>query len=194
MTDRLARPRMVYGFRTPSGEWLPRTRVSSSVIFHENPANVRLADDVFVWHYTILDGSDVLEIERGAQIGAWVGLFTHSSHIAIRLQGDSYFGWTGDRPGWVQQPLRIGAYSFVGAKSSVLPGCHVGRAALVSAHSMVTEPVPDYAVVAGAPAKVIGDVRELDKKHIDQASEWWPRYSDALGIDATDSRDGATKH
>jgi acetyltransferase-like isoleucine patch superfamily enzyme len=164
--DRLLRvpagpPEMLYGYRG-----LEHARVSSSTIFHVNPDNVRLADHVFVWHYTILDGSDVLTIEEGAQIGAWVGLFTHSSHIAIRLQGEHYKGFEGDRPGWVQQPLTIGPYAFIGAGSTVLPGANVGRAALVSAQSLVTKPVPDYAIVAGAPAKVIGDVRDIDKQYL----------------------------
>jgi acetyltransferase-like isoleucine patch superfamily enzyme len=172
---------MIYGFRSPSGAWLPRTRISSSVIFHENRDNVRIADNVFVWHYSILDGSNVLTIEEGAQIGAWVGLFTHSSHIAVRLQGDRYFGWSGERPGWISEPLTIGAFAFVGAKASVLPGCNVGRAAVVSAHSLVTEPVSAFAIVAGSPARVVGDVRELDARYIDRSSPWWSDYQAALG-------------
>jgi acetyltransferase-like isoleucine patch superfamily enzyme len=158
-----------------------RTRVSTSAVFHGNPENVRISDNVFVWHWTILDGSNVLTIEEGAQIGAWVGLFTHSSHIAIRLLGDRYVGWEGDLPGWVSEPLTIGAYSFIGAKSTVLPGCNVGRAVIVSAHSLVTKPVPDYAIVAGAPAKIIGDVRELDRSHIDETSGFWDGYQAVLG-------------
>jgi acetyltransferase-like isoleucine patch superfamily enzyme len=180
-------PRMIYGHRSFSGSWLPRTRISSSVVFHENRRNVHIADNVFIWHYVILDGSDILTIEEGAQIGAWVGLFTHSSHIAIRLQGDRYFGWSGERPGWISEPLTIGAYAFIGAKASVLPGCDIGRAAVVSAHALVTRPVCDFAIVAGAPARVVGDVRELDAQHVDSASLWWSDYRAALGLQKDES-------
>ena len=79
------------------------------------------------------------------------------------------------------EPLTIGAYSFIGAKSSVLPGCNVGRAVIVSAHSLVTKAVPDFAIVAGSPAKIIGDVRDLDRSHIDEKSKLWDGYQAVLG-------------
>ena len=43
----------------------------------------------------------------------------------------------------------------LGAFAVVLEGVHVGKGAVVAAGSIVTEDVPDNAVVAGAPAKVI---------------------------------------
>jgi acetyltransferase-like isoleucine patch superfamily enzyme len=52
-------------------------------------------------------------------------------------------------------PVTMGAASFVGSKGSVMPGVRVGRAAVVAAGSVATKDVPDRAVVAGVPAKVI---------------------------------------
>jgi len=53
--------------------------------------------------------------------------------------------------------LRLGSY--IGAGATILPGLAVGEHALVAAGAVVTRDVPDYAIVAGVPAKVIGDVR-----------------------------------
>ena len=39
---------------------------------------------------------------------------------------------------------------------------------LVRAHSYVDGSFPDYAVVAGQPAVVVGDVRELDRRWIEE--------------------------
>jgi acetyltransferase-like isoleucine patch superfamily enzyme len=52
-----------------------------------------------------------------------------------------------------------------------LPGVIVGEKAIVGAGSVVTKNVPDYAIVAGVPAHVVGDVRNLsDKKSPDEIS------------------------
>lgn len=168
---------MVEGLEAPDGSRLGRTRISTSVVFNGRRSNVHIADHVFVGHFSILDGTDRLTIAEGVQVAGWVGLYTHSSHISIRLMGERYQGWQGERPGWVQKPLSIGPYSFVGVKSTVLPGCDVGRSALVAAHSLVNRPVPDFAIVSGTPARIVGDVRELDAAHVQPGDEWWDFYT-----------------
>lgn len=52
------------------------------------------------------------------------------------------------------RPVRLGACSFLGAKSSVMPGVTVGRRAVVGAGSVVTKDVPEGTVVTGVPARV----------------------------------------
>jgi len=44
--------------------------------------------------------------------------------------------------------------------ASVLPGVRIGAHAIVGAGAVVTHDVPEYAVVAGVPAKIIRDRRE----------------------------------
>jgi len=55
--------------------------------------------------------------------------------------------------------LREGA--IVGANATLLPGVVIGRGALVGAGAVVTEDVPDGAVVAGNPARIIKTRAEL---------------------------------
>ena len=45
----------------------------------------------------------------------------------------------------------------IGAGAVVLPGIRIGRGAMVGAGAVVTKDVPGNAVVAGNPAKVIGE-------------------------------------
>ena len=49
----------------------------------------------------------------------------------------------------------------VGANATIVCGNTIGKYAMVAAGAVVTRDVPDYALVAGIPAKVIG---EVDKK------------------------------
>ncbi|NGO68367.1 acyltransferase [Streptomyces boncukensis] len=57
------------------------------------------------------------------------------------------------------EPVEIGAGSWLGAGAVVLPGARLGRNVVVAAGAVVRGEVPDHAVVAGAPARV---VRRLD--------------------------------
>jgi acetyltransferase-like isoleucine patch superfamily enzyme len=52
-------------------------------------------------------------------------------------------------------PVRIGRGSWLGAGAVVLPGARLGRNVVVAAGSVVRGEVPDHAVVAGAPARVV---------------------------------------
>ena len=51
--------------------------------------------------------------------------------------------------------VRIGAGTDLGMGCHILPGVTIGRGVQVGAGAVVTEDLPDYAVVAGVPAKVL---------------------------------------
>jgi acetyltransferase-like isoleucine patch superfamily enzyme len=54
-----------------------------------------------------------------------------------------------------QDPVRIGAGSWLGTGVVVLPGSDIGCHVAVAAGSVVRGTVPDRCVVAGAPARIV---------------------------------------
>jgi acetyltransferase-like isoleucine patch superfamily enzyme len=52
-------------------------------------------------------------------------------------------------------PIVIGEYVWIGANATILPGVEIGDNAIIAAGAVVTKHVPENAVVAGVPAKVI---------------------------------------
>lgn len=54
------------------------------------------------------------------------------------------------------EPVTIGDDVWLGFNVSVLKGVTIGRGAIVAANAVVTKDVPAFAIVAGNPAKVIG--------------------------------------
>ncbi|MBV2356401.1 acyltransferase [Streptomyces sp. J2-1] len=53
------------------------------------------------------------------------------------------------------EPVRIGPGCWIGTGAVILPGARIGRNVVVAAGAVVRGTVPDHAVVAGAPAKVV---------------------------------------
>lgn len=159
-------PKMLWGYPDSSGNWRPGTRISDTVFFY-HPERISIADNVYVGHFTILDGTGFLEIDEGVQIAGLSGIFTHSSHIAIRLYGNHYSEvQESNKQGYPIKKVKIGRYAFIGAGAKVLPGVSIGQGALVAAGSIVNRDVGDFQIVSGNPATVVGDTRKLDAKYL----------------------------
>lgn len=62
------------------------------------------------------------------------------------------------RDGYKKTLIREGAS--IGANATIVCGHIIGKYAMVAAGAVVTKDVPDYVLVAGVPAKVIGRVDE----------------------------------
>jgi len=61
---------------------------------------------------------------------------------------------------WEQIPTLVKRGASIGANATILCGVTIGECALVGAGAVVTKDVPDYAIVCGSPARIVGDVRE----------------------------------
>ena len=161
------RPFMAYGYYNRVKNRLQKfTRISSSAVLLDKK-NLDLGDNTWVGHYSIIDSSYGVKIGEGCQLAAWIGVYSHSSHIAIRLLGRDYMRTDIHyRSGYQSGPVEIGPYSFIGAQTIILPGVKIGKGCLIGAHSLISKSLPDFAVVAGNPAQVIGDTRQMDRKYL----------------------------
>lgn len=62
---------------------------------------------------------------------------------------DAFFEWRR------RQRVVIGHDTWIGHGAVIMPGVRLGHGAVVGSNSVVTKDVPDYAIVAGAPARVL---------------------------------------
>ena len=158
-------PFMVYGFKNKiQNKFFKQTRISSTTAINSR-SKLDLEDNVWVWHNSILDATNGIKVGCGTQIGANVGIFTHSSHMSIRLLGESYLKTkTNDRIGYVNKNVEIGEYTFIGSSSIILPGVKIGSGCLVTSGSVVTDSMPDAVIISGNPAKVVGGTQMIDRE------------------------------
>ena len=89
-------------------------------------------------------------IEIGDDVTTGPGVYiTDHNHTYTDVSVPIIRQWPAD------DPVHIGSGSWLGADVVVLPGAHIGAQVTVAAGSVVRGVVPEYSVVAGAPARVV---------------------------------------
>jgi UDP-2-acetamido-3-amino-2,3-dideoxy-glucuronate N-acetyltransferase len=134
---------------------------------------------------TIGDGSRIgafVEIQKGVDIGQNCKISSHTfvcTGVSIAdgvfvghgvmfindiypqaVNSDSSLQTEAD---WKVSETRVKTRASIGSNATILGGVTIGEGALVGAGAVVTKDVPDYGVVAGVPAHLVGDVREKRK-------------------------------
>jgi acetyltransferase-like isoleucine patch superfamily enzyme len=127
-----------------------RASIAAQTFIH---GPVELGEDVSINARVSIDGGAAgVRIGRGTRIatGATIYAFDHQldPSRAIREQPVSSRG------------IVIGEDVWIGANAGITDGVTVGDHAVVGMGAVVTRDVPAWAIVAGAPARVIGDRRQ----------------------------------
>lgn len=65
-------------------------------------------------------------------------------------------------------PIEIGDDVFIGGNSIIMPGVRIGSRVVVAAGSVVTKSVPSGMIVAGVPARIIGDYEVYKRRCLDE--------------------------
>jgi acetyltransferase-like isoleucine patch superfamily enzyme len=94
-------------------------------------------------------------IEDGVFVGHGVMFINDVHPRAVNVDGSLQ-----TEADWKVIRTRIKSQASLGSNCTIMGGVTVGKGAMVGAGAVVTKDVPDYAVVAGVPARKVGDVRE----------------------------------
>lgn len=121
---------------------------------------VEVGEKTWIGPYTLLDGTGILKIGKYCNISAGVQIYTHSSLKWVL---------TGGRNEYERQSTSIGDCTYIGSLSVINMGVKIGDHCIVAANSYVNKSFPDYSIIAGTPAKLIGKVEiedEIDVKMV----------------------------
>lgn len=131
------------------------------------PGFIEVGDNVIIAKDTHLtsevNSSKYLLIESGVSIGSNCqldfsgGIFIRSNaHIAHNVLISTHDHGYDYRNEPVGKSIEIGESAFIGSEAIILHNCnYIGKYSVIGTGSVVTKDVPDYAIVAGNPAKVI---------------------------------------
>lgn len=114
------------------------------------PENISIGDDVRIHPMTYLDAAGGIEI--GSHVGIAPGVTIYSSNHRYR---------DADRP-YTEQGYEFGKVVieddvWIGARSVILAGVRLAPGTVVAAGAVVTKDTEPYSVVAGVPARIIGN-------------------------------------
>jgi UDP-2-acetamido-3-amino-2,3-dideoxy-glucuronate N-acetyltransferase len=156
--------------------------------------DVRLAEGVKIFHPDLVNlygcevGSETkvgafVEIQKNASVGARCKISSHTFVCeGVTIEDEVFVGHgvmfindlyprAANEDGslqteadWSVAATLVRRRASIGSNATVMGGVTVGEGALVGAGAVVTRDVPDHAVVAGVPARVIGDAREKGRK------------------------------
>lgn len=151
--------------------------------------SVRLGQDVFIpqkdlvnlYGCSVGDRTKVgafVEIQKNAAIGADCKISSHTFICeGVTVEDECFVGhgvmFINDRfprattdgkmqteADWSVEPTRVKRGASIGSGATIMCGVTIGEKALVGAGAVVTRDVADFAIVAGVPARPIGDVRD----------------------------------
>lgn len=151
--------------------------------------DVRLAEGVKIFHPALVNlygctiGGDTkigafVEVQKNAVIGARCKISSHTFICEGVIIDDEVFVGHGvmftndlypratNEDGSIQtdadwQVIKtiVRRRASIGSNATILAGVTIGEGALVGAGAVVTRDVPDYAIVVGVPARIVGDTR-----------------------------------
>jgi UDP-2-acetamido-3-amino-2,3-dideoxy-glucuronate N-acetyltransferase len=154
----------------------PRTSVWNRAVLRNG---ARLGADCIVGRDAFIDEGvslgDRVKVQNGALIyhGVTVGNGVFIGPGAI-LTNDRYpraitaTGELARADDWTLSPIELADGCSIGAGAVVVAGVKVGRFATVGAGAIVTRDVPDYALVAGNPARRLGWVCACGTRLVDE--------------------------
>jgi acetyltransferase-like isoleucine patch superfamily enzyme len=103
---------------------------------------------------SIIGYNNLLDARNGIEIGCHVNFSANVSVYTLQHNHrDPLFAC--NQPGDMR--VMIGDRAWIGPNVIILPGVHVGEGAVCAAGCVVTKDVEPYTVVAGIPAKKIGN-------------------------------------
>ena len=135
----------------------------------KHPETMEFGDAVFIGAQSMIQG----RYDGTCKIGNHVWIGPHAYFDARNLVLEDYVGWgpgakvlgsqhTGEpinvpiiATSLVIKPVFIGYGADIGTNATILPGVRVGAHAIIGAGAVVTTDIPDYAIAAGVPARVL---------------------------------------
>jgi len=147
-------------------------------------SGVRILQPDLVNLYGCTIGADTkigafVEIQKNAQVGERCKVSSHSFICeGVEIEDEVFVGhgvmFTNDvypraanidgspqtEADWMVLKTLVKRRASIGSNATIIAGVTIGEGALVGAGAVVTRDVPDFAIVAGAPARVIGEVSD----------------------------------
>jgi acetyltransferase-like isoleucine patch superfamily enzyme len=169
--------------------------LGKSATIHDNcyinaisKAGIKVGDNFMLGRNSIIECTGVIrELGEGLTVGDHVGIGAYSFIMVrgevrigsntitgpyVSMHAENHVYKDPERPirlqGSTRKGIIIGEDCWIGAKATILDGVRIGNGCIIAGGAVVTKDVPDYAVVAGVPARII---RKRGEEHYNPADQ-----------------------
>ncbi len=111
------------------------------------PWNISIEDGSIIGDEAKLDGRNGIKIGKNVNLSTGVWIWTEQHDLQDSEFKDNSEGGS----------VIIGDRAWVSSRTTILPGLELGEGCVIAAGAVVTKNVSDYIIVAGIPAKEIGE-------------------------------------
>lgn len=131
------------------------------ISFDKSSASVRIGNRCYIGASHIV-AAECVEIDDDVIISWGVTIVDHNSHsLKWENRRHDVTNWAIGIKDWTDvtiRPIKLRKKCWIGFNAVILKGVTVGEGAIVGACSVVTKDVAPYTIVAGNPARVIGQI------------------------------------
>jgi len=137
------------------------THIRGQLLVFKYGGTIKIGDDCFIGDGSRIWSGDNIIIGNNVLISHNVNIVDTNAHEidylerAIRYRDLIKNGPWESKGSIVTSPIIIKDYAWISFGSIILKGVTIGEGAIVGAGSVVTKDVPDFALVAGNPAKIV---------------------------------------
>lgn len=114
----------------------------------------------------------IIEIGNKCHITADVLFVTHDGGTLIIEEFADNYILTG--------PIIVGDNTYIGTRTTILPGVKIGSNCIIGAGSVVTKDIPDNSVAVGVPAKVVNTLEGYTEKIQKAMNGDYPQYFESI--------------
>ena len=127
--------------------------------FYDN--RISIGKDTIIGESVVLDGRDTIIIGDHVDIASEVMIY-NAEHNVHSAHFESITG-----------SVIIEDYAFIGPRVIIMPGVTIKKGGVVAAGAVVTKDVEEYSIVAGIPARPIGERKTKELNYILGRARWF---------------------
>jgi len=138
------------------------THIRGELFLFAHGGEIQIGDFCFIGEHSHIWSSAKVTIGNGVLIAHNVNIHDSISHpietdkryqhtIDILTKGHPSAGLD-----LKEKPVVINDYAWIGFNATILRGVTIGKGAVIGACTLITQDVPDYAIMVGNPARIVG--------------------------------------
>lgn len=143
------------------------TRIEGTMVCHRTDSRIVIGSRTSIGGETVIESLRNVFIGDDCLISHYITIQDHNSHpLDWEYRSQDVVNWIAGLKDWThveQADVVIENKCWIGTRSIILKGVHLGEGCVVGAGSVVTKSFPAYSVVAGNPARLIRTLATAEK-------------------------------